>query len=350
MSILSITTMRNEGPFVLEWIAYHRLIGVTDFIVFSNDCDDGTDRLLDMLAAQGILRHIPIQCGPDESVQWHALKYVHAHRLTAGYDWALFSDCDEFPVIHVGQHKVQDALAAIPADTDAIALPWRLFGASGIVTFDDSPVIQQFVHSAPLHLPFPIAGCYIKSLFRPEAFQKAGIHRPKHKPNRAAPRWVDGGGVQLPESFAKNDNQLALKGPETRRSVIEMNHYSLRSVESFLVKMGRGLPNRRWRAVDLSYWVERNFNTQKNPAIMVLLDPLLAEIEKLASLSGVAACHAQSVAWHRDEISRIRHTESGYRLFVDCILASNSYAMPRGMAVPLHQLYQSMQRVQSEAD
>ena len=33
--------MRNEAPFILEWIAYHRAIGFDDFLIYSNDCSDG---------------------------------------------------------------------------------------------------------------------------------------------------------------------------------------------------------------------------------------------------------------------------------------------------------------------
>ncbi len=59
MRITAVTCVKNEGPFLLEWIAFNRLIGVTDHLFYSNDCDDGTDRLLDALAARGILRHLP---------------------------------------------------------------------------------------------------------------------------------------------------------------------------------------------------------------------------------------------------------------------------------------------------
>ncbi len=56
-----VTTMKNEGPFILEWIAYHRAIGVQDFLVYTNDCTDGTDDLLRLLAKKdfaigGIIR------------------------------------------------------------------------------------------------------------------------------------------------------------------------------------------------------------------------------------------------------------------------------------------------------
>ena len=47
MRITAVTCVKNEGPFLLEWIAFNRLIGVTDFLFYSNDCSDGTDRLLD---------------------------------------------------------------------------------------------------------------------------------------------------------------------------------------------------------------------------------------------------------------------------------------------------------------
>ncbi len=52
-----VTTMKNEGPFILEWIAYHRAIGVDDFLVYTNDCTDGTDDMLKLLDQHGIVQH-----------------------------------------------------------------------------------------------------------------------------------------------------------------------------------------------------------------------------------------------------------------------------------------------------
>ena len=59
MRALIVTCMRNEAPFLLEWIAYHRAIGFTDFLIYSNDCEDGTDDLLDRLAERGVVIHDP---------------------------------------------------------------------------------------------------------------------------------------------------------------------------------------------------------------------------------------------------------------------------------------------------
>ena len=33
MKITAITCVKNEGPFLLEWIAFNRIIGVTDFLM-----------------------------------------------------------------------------------------------------------------------------------------------------------------------------------------------------------------------------------------------------------------------------------------------------------------------------
>ncbi|MEL7000367.1 MAG: glycosyltransferase family 2 protein, partial [Pseudomonadota bacterium] len=45
--------MRNEAPYVLEWVAYHRIIGFDHIVVCTNDCDDNTPALLDAIAELG---------------------------------------------------------------------------------------------------------------------------------------------------------------------------------------------------------------------------------------------------------------------------------------------------------
>ena len=59
MRVLAILGVKNEGAFLLEWLAHHRACGFTDFLVFSNDCSDGTDLMLDRLAAMGWLTPCP---------------------------------------------------------------------------------------------------------------------------------------------------------------------------------------------------------------------------------------------------------------------------------------------------
>ncbi len=85
MRALAVLCVRNEGAFLLEWLAHHKGVGFTEFLVFSNDCDDGTDAMLDRLDAMGELTHIRNDrpdSGPHEGgVQWAAMKRADKHRL-----------------------------------------------------------------------------------------------------------------------------------------------------------------------------------------------------------------------------------------------------------------------------
>ena len=58
MASVLFSAMRNEGPFVLDWVTYHRAIGFDKIVVVTNDCDDGTEEILDALQAQGQVEHV----------------------------------------------------------------------------------------------------------------------------------------------------------------------------------------------------------------------------------------------------------------------------------------------------
>ena len=34
MKALAIVTLRNEGAFLIDWLAHHRAVGFTDFLVY----------------------------------------------------------------------------------------------------------------------------------------------------------------------------------------------------------------------------------------------------------------------------------------------------------------------------
>ena len=44
------TTVRNEAPYMLEWLMFHHMFGVELFRIDDNGSDDGTFELLEMLS------------------------------------------------------------------------------------------------------------------------------------------------------------------------------------------------------------------------------------------------------------------------------------------------------------
>lgn len=337
MRILSVTAQRNEGPYLIEWLAWHRMLGVTDFLIYSNDCDDAGDLLLDALMAHGVLRHEPNNAPEGKSLQWSALKQAWKEPVRKDADWMLISDIDEFPVIHAGAGRLADLIGALPSGTDAVALPWRLFGASGIAQFQDRPVISQFTRSAPVDMVYPVAATMFKSLFRPEAFARPGVHRPRNRKEGAA-KWASGSGGTMTAQFAESDGYIWTLNQPDARQLAEMHHYSLRSAEGFLVKSERGLPNRSHKEINAAYWVERNFNTVENRAAMRLLPDLEQEIAVLKSLPGIAERHEACVAWHRQRIQHLLGQRDSLALFGQLLLAGDSRVMSIGYQRHLIQL------------
>lgn len=256
MRILAVTTLRNEAPSVVEWVAHVRAIGVTDLLVDTNDCDDGTDQLLAGLARHGVLHHIVQKMPQGISPQWQALKAAWRHPLRKLCDWAVVCDVDEFITVHLGAGSLHDLIAAVPEQTDAIAMPWRLFGNAGIERFEDRPVTLQFQHSIPSETIFPIAATFFKTLFKPAGpFNGFGVHRPKQKDAAKQPRpyWSV---YDLPQNITllgQMPNRMSLIGMADGTRLVECNHYSLRSAQSFLMKRMRGLPNRSSKPIDLAY-------------------------------------------------------------------------------------------------
>ncbi|HBD0355695.1 TPA: glycosyltransferase family 2 protein, partial [Escherichia coli] len=49
---------KNEGPYILEWIAYHQSIGVDRFYIVDNVSNDTSSELLCDLHSLGIITRI----------------------------------------------------------------------------------------------------------------------------------------------------------------------------------------------------------------------------------------------------------------------------------------------------
>ena len=58
----------------MEWIAHHNVIGFSDIVILSNDCEDGSDEMLDHLSKAGEIIHL-CNDGPydDRGIQFATL-------------------------------------------------------------------------------------------------------------------------------------------------------------------------------------------------------------------------------------------------------------------------------------
>ncbi len=302
LSILGITCMRNDGAYAPEWIAHHLAVGFDRILVLSHDNSDGTDAVLDRLAEDPRVAHVSFTPKGKKSVQWQALKIADDHPWFKDADWAMFFDCDEFLCLPEGG-SVVDLTALKGGAFDALALPWRLYGSGGQGTRTQGLTPERFTQAAPLDLHFPL-GHLFKTLHRPNAFRALGVHRPRAKKSKPA-RWIGPDGEALSQGFASNGGAISLYGASQGAKLAWLNHYSLRSLDEFMAKRARGLPNHMEREIDLTYWAERNWNSVDAPEILNMLDETRRVLQSLPDFSKeVALCLAEQdrliARTHRD--------------------------------------------------
>jgi hypothetical protein len=302
MRITAVTCVKNEGPFLLEWIAFNRLLGVTDFLFYSNDCSDGTDLLLDALAARGGVVHLP-NPAQGRNYQMEALKHASKLDLVRHADWVWIADVDEFLNIHVGDHRIPDLIEAC-GDPKAISVTFQFFANHGVEAFTDTPVIGQFLHSHNPDLWCDQTAIEVKTLIRQDfPLRYFGAHRPFFRDRLAEdqrPAWTDGSGRKVPHKFhiAANQKRIRKFPAKGARDFATLNHYALRSLDSYLVKNDRGDVNRENRAFDDTYWRERNDSALRDDSILRYLPALKDALADLQDDPEIARLHALCVARH----------------------------------------------------
>lgn len=309
-TLLTFTVMKNEGPFILEWVAWQRLMGVDRIVVLSNDCDDGTDEMLDRLDEMGLLRHLPnpVEILPEGSAirgQAHTTGIAYAKRLREWReaDYIFLTDVDEFPLLRGGDATLKALLARLDWP-DVLTMPETIFGTGDVFAFEDKPVTAQFTRSASMAPGKWRARRGFKSITRNDPRIAVRNHRPIVREEVAAEiRWLDGSGNAFPTEL----RHLHQKGADARGmfDLVTVNHYTLRSLESFLVKKSRGDAVDEDR-IDLTYFKRRNQLFSQNNEMLAHVPRLEEEIARLKRDARLAGLHDAAVVAHRAKIEALR--------------------------------------------
>ena len=170
-----LATARNEGPYIIDWLAHHRACGFEHAIIYSNNNDDGSDDLLALLANHGEITWVQNELSPAARAQWKA--YGHAFKSLPDpldYRWTMVLDLDEYVGFRtdlfatltdmIGWHEFQTF--------DALAMRWLNFAAGRLDTWHDKPSTQRFTRREPDVSPL------FKSLVRSNKFWDSHCHFP----------------------------------------------------------------------------------------------------------------------------------------------------------------------------
>jgi glycosyltransferase involved in cell wall biosynthesis len=235
--------MKNEGPYILEWVAFHRLIGFNEIFIYDNDSADNTPQLLSSLASREVVHSVAWpsvdEVAPQRAAYADALARVKS-------DWICFIDADEF--INLKQDdSIQAFLRRFPETASAITLNWRVFGSSGHLTFDSDLVVRRFTRCSPRQAR---VNRHCKTIARAQDIQEMHIHRCFLKRGL----YVDESGQPV-----EVENMGLTTKPRTE--LVQVNHYVVKSREEYEGKRRRGNANRALSAADKFGRLDQGFFT-----------------------------------------------------------------------------------------
>jgi hypothetical protein len=226
-----IAIAKNEGPYIREWVVYHKKVcGFSEIFVYENDSTDNTRSELESMAAEGLCSWKPWprseQNPPQPKAYWDSLKRKDE------WDWMCLMDIDEFLVIRGGQ-SVGEFVSNFGEDTGSIAFNWGVFYSTDKSRSDD-PVIKR--------VNYCYGDTHVKTIARTKAIATAGIHgfwlRNGYK-------YMHCSGVEY-KLDGRVDAYLEAticRDPKCRifdTSVAHINHYSMKSEEEVAIKDERG--------------------------------------------------------------------------------------------------------------
>ena len=314
------SAVRNEAPFLVEWIAYHKVIGFERFLIFANPSTDGTDELLAALHDAGEITYVPHEPPAGVAAQPNAVRLANEGNYIPDGAWVAWLDADEFLNIHHADGRL-DSLIEWMGDRVCMLIQWKVFGDNGHAGFGGRFVSGDFVKAAT---PDDPVNDEIKSFFRKgngiTGFSSTDIHRPAVSRNRhLTPAAVaTGSGRQL---LSNRRSKAWLSGkagghnktaPADRGfEIAQVNHYTVRTPEFFLLKRVRGagyradqegVVNPRHRA---SYYRTYNRNEAEDRSILRWEAACGREMARLLAIPSVRAAHDAAMEKVRQEISRL---------------------------------------------
>lgn len=297
---------RDEAPYLEEWIAFHRLVGVDRFLLYDNGSTDGPEHVLRPYLDEGVVEIVPwpmpFHLGAARAA------YADAVERTRGRTrWLAAIDVDEF-LFSPRSETLPPVLREYEA-FPGVVVRWRVYGSSGHERFADEPVIARFLRRAPDGW---VRNRRVKSIVDPSrVLAPGGVHHflyeggaravderkqpvspgPKRAWRKRLRRWYRLLGPLLHhvDPYARSDLS---SGPASAEH-LRINHYPVKSREEFERKARLKEGKKRYEGID--YFAYHDRNEVLDPILSAHLPALSRELARVRALrEAKAASEARS--------------------------------------------------------
>lgn len=215
---------KDEAPYIIEWIEYHKIIGVERFYFYDNGSSDNTKQLLEPYIKNGSVIY---KFAPGDMMQLRCYEDA-IYRYKNQTRWMALIDLDEF-IVPVDRSDLKDLLKDYES-FPGIAVNWVLFDSNGhdlkpvenngLVTANYTRVMKNYNQGLNLH---------IKSIHDPRRISEiVSTHFAFYIHNASA----------VTENF--EPTRLGIKTAKHSSNKIRINHYYTKSKEEYIRKVNKG--------------------------------------------------------------------------------------------------------------
>ena len=267
-SVTVCLIVRDEAPYILEWIAHYQSFGVTDFIIYDNESHDDTTVLLEALAKSGVIQYF----FTDETHETQRKAYADAVRHCKT-EWIGFLDMDEF--VQLYEHDSLPAfLGGLNPDVASVSLIWRSFGSNGKYLFSRQPVTTRYT---TLGVDLSFGNMWCKYFVRVKGLVRPDIH---YCDAKSGLRHVLPNGQD--REFFLNHQLMP------NYQVASLHHYPIKSHEEGLTKTKiRGqLEGGRLDKYNELYMLSHDVNDIEDLGLALRWAKVAAQLNELKELSG----------------------------------------------------------------
>lgn len=217
LSVVAI--MKHEQPYVLEWVAYHHVIGVDHFYIYDNEENSGMDKILAKYIEQGIVTLIP---APGDVMMFKCYnECINKYKDYSKY--MAFIDADEFlvPIEDVNIADLVDKIISQYSDFNpyvaGLVAKWSIYGSGKHEKKPEGLVIENYLYKEN-----GVQDKHVKSIVNPR--KVASFSNPHFATYKNQDYAVSEKGAKVTGPFLFTDD----------REQIRINHYYYKSEEEFV--------------------------------------------------------------------------------------------------------------------
>ena len=220
-----VAILKNEAPYIKEWIDYHLLAGVDHFYLYDNESTDNIREILNPYIISGVVDYAVC---PGKCAQMVAYNNaIQKYKFDCNY--MLFIDLDEFVYPHENKSIVEIVKEYFDMNPNIAGFVIHVifFGSSGQEKANfDKDVLERFIYRSEINFP---GNRYVKTILNPRLVE---LIRDPHV------------AIYFNGKFAVREDKKVISNSLNDSSVadrISINHYQIKSREEYIIRYNRML-------------------------------------------------------------------------------------------------------------